>query len=456
MQNFFIKHGENERLKIVDSILHAAIQSVDPYLCTSRFIERQGEKLKIKDLCINLKDYKRILLIGTGKAVLPMALAVTDKLTDKEITGTLIAKHVNPEILNKLPEKVRVLQGSHPIPTSQSVESTRLMVSQLKNLNENDLVICLISGGGSSLMNLPQGNLKIEDVQEVNKNLLLSGAAIQEMNTVRKHLDQVKGGGLARIISPARLITFILSDVIGDSLDVIASGPTVFDPTTYEDALEILKKYKLTHEISKSVLEHFENGVKGHVTETVKPGEECLLNTDIFVVGNLAIATRAGKEMAEKSDLNVEILSTKIQGEAREVGEQLAGELVRLVKGDYHLKKPACLIAGGETTVTVRGEGKGGRNQETALSAARLISGLPNCLFISLATDGEDGITDAAGAVVDGMTIQKGIEQEMDAAEYLERNDSYHFLEKTGSLLKTGSTDTNVNDLIFMFAFKQE
>ena len=412
MKNFIIKHGEKEKLKIVDSILHAALQSVDPYLCTSHLIERQGESLIIKDLCVNLKDYKRIFLIGTGKAVLPMALAVTDTLTDKEITGTLIAKHVNSKIQSKLPEEIKVLHSSHPVPTSQSVESTRLMVSQLKNLNENDLVICLISGGGSSLMNLPQEDLKIEDVQEVNKKLLLCGAAIQEINAVRKHLDQVKGGGLARFISPARLITFILSDVVGDPLDAIASGPTVADPSTFADAIEILKKYKLIDEVSRSVMEHLENGSNGLIPETVKPGDECLKNTNTFIVGNLAIAARAGKEMAEKSGLNVEILATTIQGEAQEVGEHLAADLVKLVKGDHHLKKPACLIAGGETTVTVRGGGKGGRNQETALSAARLISGLPNCLFISLATDGEDGITDAAGAVVDGMTIKKGIKQE--------------------------------------------
>lgn len=449
-----IKHHNSERnADIVNSIINAALDAVDPYQCTRKILEKKDSQISIKDIQIDLNNYEHVYLVGTGKAVLPMAEAVQDELGEVIKGGLLIAKHESPQIQKDLSGSIVVRLGSHPIPSSQSVESTRELVKFVNSLNEKDLVICLISGGGSALMTLPDTNITIDDMQEVTRQLLFSGAAIDEVNTIRKHLDQVKGGGLARKIWPAALVTLVLSDVIGDPLEAIASGPTVSDSTTFADAEKIIEKYHLAEQIPASVCQYIKDGVGGKIQETVKAGDECITHAHTFVIGSLAIAAQAAKEKAISSGFNTEVLTTKLKGEAREVGDKLAGELINMVEGNHHLTKPACLIAGGETTVTVRGKGKGGRNQETALSAAKTLQGISNCLFISLATDGEDGPTDAAGGVVDGKTIETGNKLGLDADDHLNRNDAYTYLEKTGSLIKIGPTGTNVNDLVFLFAF---
>ena len=452
----FVSQRSFRNADIINSVLNASLLAVDPYQCTKRSMNFDGKLLSIQKNSYELDDFEHIYLIGTGKAVFPMAQAVHDMFHGRITKGFFIAKYENAEIQKTFPENFTTILGTHPLPSRQSENSTRKMVDFLQKLTPKDLVICLISGGGSALMSLPYDGISIEDMQEVTRQLLFSGASINEVNTVRKHLDRVKGGGLAREIWPAKLVTLVLSDVIGDALDAIASGPTVADPTTYADALSIIDKYKITEKIPPSAYSHLTNGTAGKVIETVKSDDKCLQDTNIYIIGSLSIAAQAAKKQADSIGLNTAILTTDLKGEAREAGHKLVKELKNISAGNHTLAKPACLIAGGETTVTVRGKGKGGRNQETALSAARFMKDLPGCVFISLATDGEDGPTDAAGAVVDSRTIKAGQRLGLDADDYLGRNDAYTYLEKTNALIKIGPTGTNVNDLVFMFAFDPE
>jgi len=452
----FIQPSVSRYFQQVNPILEAALRAVDPSSCTRRFLENDNGILRIKEHEYALDAYEHVYLIGTGKAVLPMALAAHDCLKDRITAGFLIGKHPDRQILEQLPKHICFRTGSHPIPSQQTIDSTRELVEFTQMLTRNDLVVCLISGGGSALMSLPYEPITLDEMQETTRQLLRSGAAINEVNTIRKHLDQVKGGGLARLIAPAQSITLVLSDVIGDALDAIASGPTVADDSTFQLAWDIVNKFGLATSLPESVSKHLKEGLAGRALETVKSGDDCLSSSATAIVGSLRMAAEAAQEQAQKMGFHTGILTTCLQGEAREKGAELANILKDIVIGDHPLKKPACLLAGGETTVTVHGDGKGGRNQELALSAARVLDGLKNCLFISLATDGEDGPTDAAGAAVHGETIQKGIQMGMDAGDYLKRNDAYHFLQRSDNLIFSGPTGTNVNDLILMFAFDSQ
>jgi hydroxypyruvate reductase len=438
---------------MVNDIIETALEAVDPYRCTQKFINLTDSYLKIGNETYIMNEIGDIYVLGTGKAVLPMTQAVCNVLGDHLAGGVIIGKHADSQILDKLPHSIQVHFGDHPVPSERSFESAQKMTAFTDRMKAKDLVICLISGGGSSLMTLPVETVSLADMQEVTRQLLFSGATINEVNAVRKHLDKIKGGGLAKYVWPAKLTTLVLSDVIGDSLDAIASGPTVPDASTYSDVLLIIHKYQLESSIPENVLLYIKAGKNGQIPETVKSDDECMQAAHTYIVGSLTLSIQAAAKKAAQTGFNTRILTSELTGEAREVGEKLAGELL-LMAGELNSDgKPGLLIAGGETTVTVKGEGKGGRNQEASLSAAKELKGCPNCLFISLATDGEDGPTDAAGAAVNGFTITKGIEQGLDADEYLERNDAYHYLEAVDSLIKIGPTGTNVNDLVFAFAF---
>jgi hydroxypyruvate reductase len=404
----------------------------------------------------SFSEINHIYIVGTGKAVLPMTQAVCDVLDGRVHGGVIIGKHADEQIMAGLPNSISVLFGDHPVPTEKSLRSAQKMAEFSQKLTERDLVICLISGGGSALMTLPVENVSLADIQTVTKQLLFSGATINEVNAVRKHLDRIKGGGLARMVWPAKLATLVLSDVIGDSLDAIASGPTVADLSTYNDVLQIIRKYHLESSLPTNVMRVIKDGAAGRIQETVKPGEKYLDNAHIFIVGSLAYAIEAAKEQAENCGFDAKIISSEVTGEAFEIGRKYGQDLLRQAESRQTGDQPVVLIAGGETTVTVKGAGKGGRNQETALSAAVEIQGCPDCLFISLATDGEDGPTDAAGGAVTGTTLSLGAERGLDAKDYLARNDAYHYLQSVNGLIKIGPTGTNVNDLIFAFAFQAD
>jgi len=335
------------------------------------------------------------------------------------------------------------MESGHPVPDERSLRAGETVLEFVASLHEQDTLVCLISGGGSALVTAPL--VPLQDLQTLTSLLLASGARIDEINILRRQLDRIKGGGVARA-TKAKIISLILSDVIGNPLETIASGPTVPDPTTSEDAITVLKKYDLEPKLPNSIKQIIESG-------SLLPGFQELAsgnhNVQNIIVGDNALATQAGLERAIQEGFEAEILTTGLQGEAREAGVALAK---RLREEKIKRPRPFCLIAGGETTVTIQGQGKGGRNQELALSAIGELSGLENIMLIALATDGDDGPTDAAGAVVTGDSARRAAALGLDAADYLSRNDAYPFFLKLGDLIKSGPTETNVNDLIFLIA----
>jgi hydroxypyruvate reductase len=435
----------------LSQIINAALEAANPAEAVRKHVHLSKNMLDINGTLYDLEKIQRIFLIGIGKASVAMAQGLLDVLGARISGGVVIQKQ---EVVGNmgLAHVLQVVQGSHPLPDEKSVNATRAAVSIASQCTQEDLVICLISGGGSALMTLPVDQVSLAEVQQLTQLLLFRGAEIHEMNTLRKHLDQVKGGGLARLIYPAQLVTLILSDVIGSPLDVIASGPCVPDPSRYEDAYLILKKYDLLQKAAPGVLHVIENGLAGKIPETLKPGDPVFKRTQNVLVANNQIAAETALAKAQELGFNAMLLTSYLHGEARHAGAFLAGILKQVVNFGQPLQRPACIIAGGETTVIVKGRGVGGRNLELALGAVQELGGLEKVIMISLATDGEDGPTDAAGAWVTGDTYRMGEGLGLSSATSLKNNDSYHYFEKAGSLLKTGATGTNVNDLVFLFA----
>ena len=314
-------------------------------------------------------------------------------------------------------------------------------------------MLAVISGGGSALLTLPWPGLDLGDLQNTTDLLLRAGATIVELNAVRKHLSQIKGGGLARLAGGARVASLILSDVVGDPLDVIASGPTVPDPTTFADAMTVLDRYGLRDRVPRAIRRHLESGLRGQLPDTPKEGADLFSRVHNVIVGSNRLAAEAAVREAQTRGLNAWLLSTFVEGEAREVAQVAAALAKELVNYDRPVPRPACLVWGGETTVTVRGQGKGGRNQELALAAALSMQDLPGVLLVALGTDGTDGPTDAAGAVSTGETVSRAAALGLDPFAYLADNDAYPFFDALGDLIRTGPTGTNVNDLLLLFAF---
>jgi len=436
----------------------AALQAVDPIKAIKNFVRRSSDKLFIGDLTYNLKQINRILLIGSGKAGYPMAISVAQILGDYLTEGIIIIKdghRINENNLSyELPRSINVIEASHPISDKRGLQGTSQIIDLLKTTQPDDLVICLISGGGSALMFAPYPDISLPELQDLNKQLLACGATINEINTLRKHIDQVKGGRLAELAVPANLVCLILSDVVGDPLDVIASGPTVPDPSTNADAISILNRYDLINYVPGSITKFLLDRVQNKYLDTPKPDNPIFDKVHNIIIGNNLIAAEAARERATLEGMNSLILTTYLQGEARQVGSCLVTIAKQIVKSGHPIEKPACIIAGGETTVKLRGDGKGGRNQELALSTVNQLAGLDDLYLITLATDGGDGPTDAAGAVVTGNTRDDARNTGMNPDDYLDRNDSYHFFQSLGDLLKPGPTLTNVNDLVFIFAMQ--
>ena len=432
-------------------IIRAALKAVDPAEAVRNALRLEGETLHLGDARYDLRRYRRVLVAGAGKAGAPMARAVEDVLGDRVSAGLVNVKYGYTGDTRR----VRLREAGHPLPDASSLEGTGEIVELLRGAGEGDLVIGLISGGGSALMMLPEAPISLQDYQQLTEALLRSGANINQINTVRKHIEQVKGGRLAQVAAPAEVATLILSDVVGNPLDFIASGPTVPDTTTFEDALDVLRRFDLLDAAPASVVTWLERGRRGEVPETPKPGDPLFERVSTVVVGSLDVAAAAAQAAAAAAGFSPLLLTTFLEGEARDAG-LLAGALAKeLVLRRRPLAPPACLILGGETTVTVRGRGKGGRNQEIALAAAIAIAGLERTLVVALATDGSDGPTDAAGGIVDGRTLERAEGLGLDARAALADNSSYDFLERVGDLLVTGPTNTNVNDLLFVFSFRE-
>jgi hydroxypyruvate reductase/glycerate 2-kinase len=424
--------------KMTSDIFCAAIKEVDPYslvlLC----------KDKVRDAYKRVHA-KKLLIIGFGKAAVAMGHAAEDSLFDIITEGILITKHGHNN--KSLPfRKLKVLEAGHPIPDEYGYAGTAEVVSILQKADENTLVLCLVSGGGSALLVSPCSGITLQEKQTVSELLLRAGAEISELNTVRKHISAVKGGRLAELARPARIISLVLSDVIGDRLDVIASGPTAPDKTTFSEAHKVLEKYKLLDRIPVSVRRVIEDGIKGRIPDTPKEGNPLFSAVENIIIGSNRIALNAAKQKAEEFGFGAEIISSELQGESKEVGKWLAEKAVKM-RNDDKSNRPFCLISGGETTVTVKGKGLGGRNMELALAFAMEVDGIDGSILLSAGTDGTDGPTDAAGAIVDGRTVETARIAGLDPEVYLNNNDSYNFFKKIDGLFITGPTGTNVMDV---------
>jgi len=424
-------------------IFLAGVAAVDPRRAVADHFSFAGDALQAGENVIPLSREGRLFVVGGGKGGAPMAGAVEEILGDRLHEGLVVVKygHLAPV------RKVLLREAAHPVPDEAGLAAANEMRELLDTTREDDVVICLLSGGGSALLPFPAPPVTLADKQAVTNLLLAVGADIGETNCVRKHLSLLKGGGLARAAHPARVVTLILSDVVGDPLEVIASGPTVGDPTTFSDALAVLEKYGITHKVPGPVLTFLKEGKEGRHPETPKPGDAMFERVINVLVGTNAMAVEAAKAKAVKLGYNTRVLSTEITGDTREAAGVHARVAREIFSGGHAPSPPACVLSGGETTVTLKGSGKGGRNQEFALAAALGIEGLSGVVILSCGTDGTDGPTDAAGGIADGTTVSRAREAGLDPEAYLDNNDAYPFFEKLGDLLMTGPTLTNVMDL---------
>jgi hydroxypyruvate reductase len=421
------------------ALQQAALAAVEPAAAVHQSVRRKGDALIVADRHYDLRDYERVFVVGGGKAAVAMTAAVAGILDDRLTAGAIVTKYEHGQTPKSKPQSpIELIEAGHPVPDENSVHGAQAVADLARQATERDLVICLLSGGGSALLTLPVPGLTLADLQALTDALLRSGATINELNTVRKHCSRVKGGRLARLVAPATLVTLVLSDVVGDPLDVIASGPTMPDPTTVADAQAVLERYGIW------------TGRAAPFQETPKPGDPAFERVQHVIVGSNRLAALAAVEQARQLGFDALLLSTYVEGEAREVA-RVAAALAKGMRGHGDpLSRPACLVWGGETTVTMRGEGKGGRNQELALASALALDGWPGVLVMALATDGTDGPTDAAGAVITGETVARARALGLDPQAALDANDSYPFFDALGDLILTGPTGTNVNDLLFV------
>ena len=433
----------NELRKSAREIFAAAVRAVDPAEAIRRHLVRDNERLMIGKSQVDLAAVREIVVVGLGKAGAPMAAAVEEILGPRITRGVVVTKygHVQPTRL------IRIHEAGHPVPDDAGMAGARAALDHVTGLGAEDLVLVLISGGGSALTPAPVEGITLAEKQSLTKALLACGADIREMNTLRKHISRIKGGQLARAAAPARVFTLILSDIVGDPLDAIASGPTVPDPTTYADALGILDKYRIRHEIPASIRTHLEAGAAGRIPETPKPDDPLFGRVKSVMVASNIQALEAARAEAERLGFQAIILSSFIEGETREIARMHAALALEVRSSGHPAKPPVCLITGGETTVTLRGKGKGGRNQEFALAAALDIAGLRDVVVLSAGTDGTDGPTDAAGALADGDTVSRALGLGLKPRAVLDGNDAYPFFERLGDLVITGPTRTNVMDV---------
>jgi len=445
-----------ERKHLLD-IFHAAIAAVDPFNAVMNAVKIESNHIHVRGTRYDLDAYERIIVVGAGKATARMAAAIETLLGDKLAAGLIVVKHDHTTSLNIIEQ----VEAAHPVPNEEGVEGTLRILNMMHSADENTLVICLLSGGASALLVAPVEEISLEDKQKTTRQLLYAGASINELNTVRKHLSSVKGGKLAQAAWPARMLTLILSDVIDDPLDVIASGPTAADHSSFFDAWSVVEKYKLQKLLPSAVIEYLKRGISGNVPETVKPDDPGLNKTINVIVGGNRQALAAAEEKALQLGYDTHMISGSLQGEARDAARFLA-LAARSEIAVMNMNERCCLLSGGETTVTVRGNGMGGRNQELALAFAMGIEGCEGVSLLSAGTDGTDGPNDAAGAMVDSRTASRARSLEIDPRSYLDNNDSYNFFKDFDTVsgaqshLITGPTGTNVMDIQILLLRKQE
>ncbi len=425
------------------AILDAAIAAGDARRLVRAAVGLDGSRLTAADRRFDLDRLRRIVVVGAGKASGEMARAVEESLGGRVSEGLVAVQHAG----TARPGRVRLVEAGHPIPDERGRAAAEEILRLVKSAGAEDLVLCLISGGGSALLPLPVPGVSLAEKQAVTRLLLEAGATINELNAVRKHLSALKGGQLARAAAPAPVVALLLSDVIGDPLDVIASGPTAPDPTTFADALAVLDRFRLRERVPESARRHLEAGAAGAVPETPKPGDPVFASVTNRVIGNNGLVVEAALDAARRLGYPPLLLTRQLQGEAREVARVVAAVLGEAAGSGRPVGPPACLVAAGETTVTVRGPGKGGRCQEFCLALAPAVAALPGVVVLAAGTDGSDGPTDAAGALVDWTTIERARAAQLDPRAALAANDAYHFFATLGDLVVTGPTGTNLLDL---------
>ena len=421
------------------AIFRAGLAAADPGQAVLRHVRVSGDKLIAGRRRYTLSRYKRIQVLGAGKASAEMGLALEKMLGSRITGGRISVKYGHTAKLRR----IALTECGHPVPDLAGICGAESIAELAREATGDDLILCVISGGASALLPAPASPVTLAEKQEVTRLMLSSGATIHEINTVRKHISFLKGGQLARLAAPATVVSLILSDVIGDDLEVIGSGPTAADSSTFDGALAILDKYDLRRRVHPVVRSRLESGARGEIEETPKSVE----NAQNLIVGSNRLAVDAASVKAKELGYRTMILSTTIEGETRDVARVHAAIAREIAASGNPLKAPACVLSGGETTVTVRGNGLGGRNQEFALAAAFDIAGWKDVAILSAGTDGTDGPTDAAGAIADGTTLARAKKAGLEAARFLENNDSYRFFAALGDLLHTGPTNTNVMDL---------
>ncbi len=425
------------------------LEELSPHRLLPRHLRRCGNTLFVGERRYDLSGFRRIVAVGFGKAATTMAEALEEILGDFLESGLVITTSGQKVSLRR----IEVREGGHPIPDARTLRASEELLDFIGGLGPDDLLFVLVSGGGSALFEVPAEGIPLEDLQRVNELLLKSGATIQEMNTVRKHLSAVKGGQFLRHTGAGTILVLILSDVLGDDLGTVASGPAFPDPSTFAQAREILEAralWALWPDIPESVRQRLLAGEKGEIPETPKPGDPLFSQVSHILLGSGLTAAEIAQGWGEKRGFHVGILTTTLRGEAREVAKLLAGLAEEEVRFSRPFPLPCLLVLSGETTVTVRGGGKGGRNQELALAFALEIAGLKGVALLALATDGKDGPTDAAGAIVDGETEERCKARGVDPRRALWENDAYRALEASGDLLFLGPTGTNVADLVVL------
>jgi glycerate 2-kinase len=423
-------------------IWEAALHAANPATCIRDSVRIDGDILSIGGKHIPIRG--RVIVIGVGKASAKMA-QVVEEIIGSHISGGLVVTKYG----HALPlQRIGLVEAGHPIPDAAGVRAVQETRELLQGLTREDIVLCLLSGGGSALWPAPAEGITLEEKQEVTSLLLRAGATVRELNAVRKHLSGVKGGQLARWAAPARVISLIMSDVIGDPVDFIASGPTAPDTTSFSDALAIIQKYGIN--VPDSVRERLQDGTRGRISDTPKPGDAVFKNVENHVIANNRLLIDSAVEKARELRFNALVLGTEVEGEAKDVGLFFSAIAREIGRSGNPIPAPACILSAGETTVTVRGQGAGGRNQEMALAWAIAMSSRPSvasACFASVATDGSDGPTSAAGGLVDQLTCARAVELGLMPDKFLGENDSWNFLKATGDLIVTGPTQTNLMDL---------
>ncbi len=434
-------------------VLDAALDAVEPGAAVRRTVHCRGDSLQVGEFVLQLDDFRRVFLLAFGKAAAPMAQAMIE-LGVQPDGGVVITNHGNGPRQPALLAPLAVVEAGHPTPDAAGVAAARRVAAIAEAATADDLIIALVSGGGSALLTLPAPGLSLADVQKTTTALLACGASIDEINAVRKHLSQVKGGQLARLAAPAQTLVLALSDVVGNPLHVIASGPFAPDPSTWDEAWAVIEKYHLAADLPEAARRRLLAGKAGRIPDTPKPCAPLFQGVHHTIVADNVRAADAAAAAATAVGFNAAVLSAFIQGEAQEVAQVLVGLGREIVARQRPLAPPACLILGGETTVTLRGPGKGGRNQEMALAAALALARAPEAgpiIIAALATDGGDGPTNAAGGLADASSVARGAALGLDAQRHLRQHNSYPWLQAIHDQLITGPTHTNVNDLCFVF-----